>query len=109
GELNTNDSKKILFKIYNEAHIPSVSFTGGEPLLRHDICELVEYASHIGLWTNLITNGTFLNAAIVKKLKKVGLSSAQISIEGPNPAIHDNITGVQGSFDATVAGIKLLL
>ncbi len=108
GELNTSDTKKLLFKIYNEAHVPSVSFTGGEPLLRHDICELVAYSSHIGLWTNLITNGTLLNAAIVKELKKAGLSSAQVSIEGPEPTIHDNITGVQGSFDATVAGIKLL-
>lgn len=108
-ELNTSDTKKILFKIYNEAQVPSVSFTGGEPLLRKDICELVEYASGIGLWTNVITNGTLLNKDIVKDLKKAGLSSAQVSIEGPNPDVHDRITGVLGSFDATIQGIKLLL
>lgn len=108
-ELNTADTKKILFKIYNEAQVPSVSFTGGEPLLRSDICALVEYASKIGLWTNLITNGTLLNEEIVNELGKAGLSSAQVSLEGPNADIHDKITGVKGSFDATVKGIKLLI
>ena len=108
GELNTSDIKKILFKIYNEAQVPSVSFTGGEPLLRSDIHELVDYASRIGLWTNLITNGTLLDATMVEDLKRAGLSSAQVSIEGPYADIHDRITGVSGSFDAAITGIELL-
>jgi radical SAM protein with 4Fe4S-binding SPASM domain len=109
GELNTNDTKKILFKIYHEANVPSVSFTGGEPLVRNDICTLVEYASNIGLWTNLITNATLLSREIVHNLKRAGLSSAQVSIEGPNPAVHDAITGIAGSFDMTMRGLKLLM
>lgn len=108
-ELKTNDTKKILFKIYNEARIPSVSFTGGEPLLRHDLCGLIEYATNIGLWTNLITNGTLLDKDVVKGLKDAGLSSAQVSIEGSTSDIHDAITGVSGSFDAMIRGIKYLL
>lgn len=108
-ELNTDDTKKILFKIYHEAKIPSVSFTGGEPLLRKDIYTLVEYASKIGLWTNIITNGTLLTKQIVENLKKSGLSSTQVSIEGPNPKIHDKISGVPGSFQKTVQGVRLLL
>jgi radical SAM protein with 4Fe4S-binding SPASM domain len=109
GELNTSDTKKILFKIFNEAQVPSVSFTGGEPLMRKDICELVEYASGIGLWTNLITNGTLLNGKIVRALKSAGLCSAQVSIEGADADIHDKITGVPGSFDATINAINLLI
>jgi len=108
-ELNTSDLKKIIFKIYNEARVPSVSFTGGEPLLRKDIVSIVEYAHRIGLWTNLITNGTLLNENLVKELKNAGLHSAQVSLEGPNPDIHDNITGVAGSFNKTIDGIKYLL
>lgn len=108
-ELNTNDTKKILFKIYHEAKIPSVSFTGGEPLLRKDIYTLVEYAAKIGLWTNIITNGTLLTKQIVENLKKSGLSSTQVSIEGPNPKIHDKISGVPGSFQKTIQGVRLLL
>jgi len=107
-ELKTSDTRKILFKIYHDTQVPSVSFTGGEPLLRGDIYELVEYASKVGLWTNMITNGTLLDRTRVDMLKKAGLSSAQVSIEGPDPEIHDRITGVRGSFDATIRGIELL-
>lgn len=108
GELNTSDTKKILFKIYNEAQVPSVSFTGGEPLVRSDIIELVRYASKIGLWTNLITNGTLLTRDNVCMLKEAGLSSAQVSIEGPNANIHEAITGVSGSFNRTLHSIRYL-
>lgn len=108
NELNTSDMKKILFKIFKEAQVPSVSFTGGEPLLRQDISVLVEYASKIGMWTNIITNGTLLNKNLVTELKSVGLSSGQVSIEGPNHKIHDSITGITGSFEATIKGVKLL-
>jgi len=108
GELNTNDLKRVLFKIYHEAKVPSVSFTGGEPLLRIDLGELVSYASHIGLWTNLITNGTLLDGEVVRNLREAGLSSAQVSVEGPNSQIHDRITGSDGSFGATIRGIELL-
>lgn len=108
GELNTNGLKRILLKIYQEANVPSVSFTGGEPLLRKDLGELVSYASQIGLWTNLITNGTLLDRENVRALKEAGLSSAQVSIEGPNPEVHDRITGLAGSFKATIRGIGLL-
>ncbi|MEO0227053.1 MAG: radical SAM protein [candidate division WOR-3 bacterium] len=108
-ELGTSDLKKIIFKIYNEAKIPSVSFTGGEPLMRNDIVALVEYARKIGLWTNLITNGTLLDSKLAKSLKQAGLNSAQVSLEGPDAKIHDRITGIPGSFDNTIAGIKYLL
>ncbi|KPK68373.1 hypothetical protein AMJ87_12015, partial [candidate division WOR_3 bacterium SM23_60] len=108
GELSTSDAKKILYKIVHEAQVPSVSFTGGEPMLRKDIGELVAYASGIGMWTNLITNGVLLTSHNVRQLKSAGLSSAQVSIEGPNASVHDGITGVPGSFEKTLKGISLL-
>lgn len=107
-ELNTSDMKKVLFKICREAKVPSVSFTGGEPLLRKDIFKLISYAAKLGLWTNLITNGTLLDDTRVQDLKRAGLSSAQVSIEGPTGEIHDRITKRQGSFDRTINGIRLL-
>ena len=107
-ELSTNDLKKIIFKIYNEAMIPSVSFTGGEPLLRDDIVSLVSYASQTGVWTNLITNGTLLTRDLVQNLKHAGLSSAQVSIEGPDSHVHDAITGQKGAFEAAISGIRVL-
>jgi radical SAM protein with 4Fe4S-binding SPASM domain len=108
GELETNDVKKVIYKILHEAQVPSISFTGGEPMLRSDIVELVSYAADIGMWTNLITNGALLTHNNVRRLKNAGLSSAQVSIEGPSASIHDRITGVSGSFAKTLTGISLL-
>jgi radical SAM protein with 4Fe4S-binding SPASM domain len=107
-ELSSADLKKILFKILHEVRIPSVSFTGGEPLLRDDLSTLVSYAARIGLWTNLITNGTLLDEPKVAELKAAGLASGQVSIEGPNAATHDLLTGIDGAFEKTLNGIKLL-
>jgi len=106
--MGTSDTKKVLYKILHEAQVPSVSFTGGEPLLRSDIIELVDYATDIGLWTNLITNGTLLDTTKVKQLQHAGLSSAQVSLEGPDAAIHDQLTGCHGAFERTIAGITAL-
>lgn len=105
GELSTSDIKKVLYKIFHEAQVPSVSFTGGEPLLRYDINDLIEYAADIGLWTNLITNGTLLSKEKVTDLKHAGLASVQVSLEGPHATIHDALTGVNGAFEKTTAGI----
>lgn len=106
--LRTADMKKVLYRIRHEAEIPSVSFTGGEPTLRADLEELVRYARGLGLWTNLITNGTLINAERARRLRAGGLCSAQVSVEGPDAAVHDRITGVSGSFENTMRGITYL-
>jgi len=108
-ELGAADLQKILFKIYREARIPSVSFTGGEPLLREDLPGLIRYAARLGLWTNLITNGTRLDAQKVAELKSCGLSSCQVSIEGSDAGTHDRLTGMEGAFKRTIEGIRLLV
>ncbi len=108
GELNTKDMKRVIHKIFHEAEIPSVSFTGGEPMVRADIEELISWAARAGLWTNLITNGTLLDHDRVHALKHAGLCSAQVSIEGPDALTHERITRVKGSFEATLRGIELL-
>ncbi len=107
-EMNTKSAKKIIYKLKNEAKVPFISFTGGEPLLRKDIEELIKYADSIGLKVNLISNGTLLTKNKVRKLKEAGLRSAQISLESPKREIHNQLTGAN-SFDKTVKGIKNLL
>ena len=108
-DMTTEEVKKILHLIKFDAEVPSVSFTGGEPTLRKDLCELVEYATSIGLRVNLISNGTQLTEDYIQKLKDAGLKSAQISLEGGTAEVHDNLTQVKGSFKKTVNAVKLLL
>lgn len=109
NDMSTEEVKKVLNIIKNHAEVPSVSFTGGEPTLRSDLVELVEYATSMGIRVNLISNGTQLNEEYIKRLVNGGLKSAQISLEGGSCKVHENLTGVKGSFEKTVNAIKLLL
>ena len=58
-------------------------FSGGEPTLRPDLATLVEAAAACGLYTNLITQGTFLDDALLDRLIASGLDHVQISIQAP--------------------------
>jgi len=108
-DLSTDKIKHLLRIIRHDAEVPSVSFTGGEPTLRSDLEKLISYAHReLGMRVNLITNGTLIDVQRAKKLKKAGLASAQVSIESPDADNHDEITGIRGSHDRSVAGLQAL-
>jgi radical SAM protein with 4Fe4S-binding SPASM domain len=104
-EMTTVEVKQVLRKIYHEAEVPSVSFTGGEATLRPDLAELVRYAGDLGLRVNLITNGTRITEGYAVELASSGLDSAQVSLEGVTPETHDGITTVKQSFGRAVAAV----
>jgi len=103
-EMTSAEVVRALQIIYEEAHTPSVSFTGGEPTLRGDLPYLVEQAREIGLRVNLITNGTRIDSSLAAALAGAGLNSAQVSLEGVTATVHDAITGVPGSHARSCAG-----
>ena len=107
-DLPAAELKEILSMVLDEAEVPSVSFTGGEPLLRSEVPELVAHARKLGMWANLITNGTLATAEMVGKLKDAGLDSSQVSIEGGDAELHDAITAHPGAFAASARGIENL-
>jgi radical SAM protein with 4Fe4S-binding SPASM domain len=100
-ELSTEEWKKIIDKIYG-LEVGSIVFTGGEPLLRTDLVELVGYRRDIV--TGLITNGTLLSKSLITQLEKVELDHVQITIDGLKDT-HDRICG-PGSYEKTVEGIR---
>jgi radical SAM protein with 4Fe4S-binding SPASM domain len=109
AELSTEQVKRLLDIIRYDAKVPSVSFTGGEPTLRADLPELIQYARSLQLRVNLITNGR--NCGLkeyAKSLADAGLQSAQISIEAADSTIHDELVNSQGAYSQTVQGIKNL-
>jgi len=107
-EAPTADIVRILGIIRRDAQVPSVSFTGGEPTLRTDLPDLVRAGRDLGLRVNLITNGTLLDPTLVADLRRAGLSSAQVSVEGSTAEIHDGLVGLRGAFTRTWQGIKNL-
>lgn len=100
--MTTGDIRKVLRRLFNDAKVPSVSFTGGEPTLRQDLPALVKYASRLGMRVNLISNGTLIDEKLASRLASAGLASAQLSIEATNAELHDSITCIPGSFDKTL-------
>ena len=83
---------------------------GGEPTIRKDIFKLTKKAKEIGFESIIIiSNGImFYYPKFTRKLKKAGLTSVTLSVNGPTAKIHDSITNVKGSFDYLIRGIKNL-
>jgi radical SAM protein with 4Fe4S-binding SPASM domain len=107
-ELTLNGFKTIIKSIFQDGKVPSISFTGGEPTLRPEILiSCIEYAKSLGMRVNLITNGTQVNNKLGRKLKKAGLDSAQVSIEGVTSEIHDAIVQSRGAFDKSIQAVRI--
>ncbi len=110
SQLDTEGFKRVLDIIRYDAQVPSVSFTGGEPTTYKELTELIRYASKNNkMRVNLITNGTLITPQKAKEFAEAGLSSAQVSIESAIAREHDEITGVKGSHQASVNGLKSLI
>jgi pyrroloquinoline quinone biosynthesis protein E len=85
-------------RIFREAAgmgVVQAHLSGGEPTLRADLCDLVEAARCAGLYTNLITQGTFLDDALLDRLIEAGLDHVQISIQAPEAGTADAIAGAR--------------
>ena len=74
SELGTEDCKKIMDQIKEFAGESIVILTGGEPLLRRDILELIEYGASLDLWIVVGTNAVKISSKLAETLKKSGLS-----------------------------------
>jgi len=86
---------------------PVFIFSGGEPLVRHDIFELAAYAKEKGLPIALATNGTLVDAAMAKRIKDVGIYYASVSLDGSQAVTHDMFRG-DGAFEKTLEGMRYM-
>jgi radical SAM protein with 4Fe4S-binding SPASM domain len=103
-ELTTEEGFSLIEEAAKLGHV-KFGFTGGEPLLRNDIYNLIEYATSFDMQVVMATNGTLITSDVAKSLKKAGLERAAISIDGIGTA-HDDFRGVHGAFDDVLRGIK---
>lgn len=106
-ELSTNEAKDFIDEVA-ELGKSILIFSGGEPLVREDIFELLEYGTKKGLRVVLATNGTLITPEIAKKLKKSGVQRVSISLDGATAKTHDEFRGMQGAFEGAMKAIKIL-
>jgi len=85
--------------------VVQLALTGGEPMVRRDLDELVSAAREAGLYSTLVTAGTTFTRARAASLKTAGLDHVQVSIQSPDPAENDRIAGVR-SFEKKLAAAR---
>ncbi len=107
GELSTQEAKALI-DTFPEVGDPIIIFTGGEPMLRHDVYELIRYATDKGLRCVFSPNGTLITAETARKIREAGIQRCSISLDASTAAQHDTFRAVPGAFDASIQGIEFL-
>ncbi|MGE5445917.1 MAG: TIGR04053 family radical SAM/SPASM domain-containing protein [Ignavibacteriales bacterium] len=105
-ELSTQEGFKLIEEVRSMG-TPVMVLSGGDPIKREDIFDLIRYGADLGLRMATIPAATQkLTLELVKKLKKAGLAQMALSLDGPNARIHDSFRGVPGAFDLTLRGAE---
>jgi radical SAM protein len=106
GELTTGEGFRLLDEIRSFGD-PLMVFTGGDPLKRPDLFDLIRHSAGLGLRTNVTPSATpLLTATAIDKFKKCGASRMAISLDGPDPETHDGFRGVTGTFDRAMFALR---
>jgi radical SAM protein len=103
----TNAEGKALIDQIAEMGVPIFVFTGGDPLKRADVFELIRYAADKGVHVALTPSATpLLTREAIFKLKEAGLVRLGISLDGSTPEIHDTFRGLPGAYARTIQAIE---
>ena len=105
-ELTTEEVCTLLDQASKCSDGAMVVLTGGEPLLRPDVEEIVRYGNNLDLTMVVGTNGTMLTKRRVESLKAAGVLGVGISVDSLDPEHHDGFRGAPGSWAKTMAGIE---
>jgi radical SAM protein with 4Fe4S-binding SPASM domain len=107
NEMSTDEIKDVIHQLA-ECGTFFLSVSGGEPLLRRDCFEILEYARTLGFSVKLKTNAVMIGANEAARLKRLGIEQVQISIYSDRPEIHDAITKLPGSLRRSLEAIRHL-
>jgi len=105
-ELTTEQGYRLLDEIRSFGE-PLMVFTGGDPLKRPDLYDLIRYSVKIGLRTNVTPSATpLLTAEAIDGFKEAGVTRMAISLDGPDVASHDEFRGVDGTFERAMFALR---
>ena len=104
GELTTDEGKRLLDDLATFG-CPVILFSGGEPLMRHDLSLLISHARSLGMRAVISTNGTMIMPEKAQEFKELGLSYVGVSLDGLKNT-NDKFRGIKGAFDSALQGIR---
>jgi radical SAM protein with 4Fe4S-binding SPASM domain len=106
-ELSTDGAKMLIHQI-TEVSRPLLILSGGEPMLREDIYEIIRYGADRGLRMGMGSNGWFIDGEATQRLEDAGMETVAISLDSTIPERHDEFRGVKGAWEHAVDAIKAL-
>ena len=107
-ELTTEEAKRLLDQLAQVSEFRMMAFTGGEPLVRPDLFELLAYSQALGFTNTMATNATLIDDAVARRLRRYGVVIAAVSLDGFDAATHDFVRGQPGVFETTLQGMRAL-
>ena len=108
SELDTEGCFKVIEDLAAFAPECVTILTGGEPLLRRDILEIVRRAAERGLWVVVGTNGVRISENVARRLADAGARGLSLSLDALDPDRHDRFRKVRGAWRNTVEGAEIL-
>ncbi len=102
-ELKTDEALSMIDQL-KELGVLILVISGGEPLLRDDIFDVIAYGSNKGLCIQLATNGLVVSNQVAAKLKISGIADVGVTLEGSTPQIHGKVRLSEGSYYDALAG-----
>ncbi len=106
GELSTQEVLRTLDDL-KAAGVPALILSGGEPLLRPDFFEIAQRAKERGFHVSLSSNGTLIDQPMADRIAAFGFDYVGVSLDGLK-ATHDKFRRLEGAFDLSLAGVRLL-
>ncbi|MEM0314433.1 MAG: radical SAM protein, partial [Candidatus Bathyarchaeia archaeon] len=107
NELSTDEAKMLMNQIA-EVSRPLLILSGGEPMLRSDIYDLIRHGKSLGFKVGIGSNGTLIDREASWKLAEAGVDTVSISLDSALPEKHDAFRGVEGAWEKAVNAIKEL-
>ncbi|MBL7153555.1 MAG: radical SAM protein [Phycisphaerae bacterium] len=92
----------------NQPVMPVLVFSGGEPLCREDLFELIGHARQAGLTPALASNGTLIDSAVAERIRTSGIARVSVSLDGATAEVHNKLRRLEGSFERALEGIGRL-
>ena len=105
---SASEALRVTGEIASFAQGAMLVLTGGEPLLRPDIFDVINRAALLGLNPVIGTNGTMLDNEVCSRLLHAGIKGAGVSLDSTTPPFHDKFRGMEGAWQKTSAGIDAL-
>jgi len=105
-ELSTEEIMKVV-EAALDLGATLIIYVGGEPLIREDLYDLIRFVDKDKAIVMIFTNGWLLNEKNVSRLAEAGLATLNISIDHPDPEVHDSLRGVKGIYERAFRGARL--